>query len=357
MKILHVVEPFSSGIITFIISLTEALPNHEHGVFHGCRVTEDKLESVRLRFPDYVKFDKWKFAVRQLNPIYDIAAFFELIFHLHFHKYDVIHLHSAKAGFLGRMVGIFIGGRKMVYTPNGAPFLRKDVSTFKRNIYKRLEILASRFSGRVICCGKSESEVYKNIGIKNIYINNGVPLNFSAKPRIPRSKIRILCIGILTFQKNPNMFNAIASQFKDDDRVEFYWVGDGPLRHMINEDNITITGWLDNEGVKSHLSQSHIYLSTSLWEGQPFAVIEAMNYGKCLFLNRCIGNTDLVVEGKNGMIFSSVVEAVKKINHLLDNHQLIEKSGSKSKEMCVKFHDQKKMGRLYENEYEKIFRK
>lgn len=355
MKILHVVEPFSSGITTFIITLTESLPQHQHIVFHGGRVTVDKLKSVKGRFPHYVKFKYWKFAVRQLNPLLDFLAFWELFFQMLFGSYDVIHLHSAKAGFLGRSVGWIFNGRKIIYTPNGAPFLRKDVTDFKRRTFKKLEIIASKLSGQVICCGKSESGAYSDIGIDNVYINNGVKILPPITDTSSTKKLKVLSIGIFTYQKNPAMFNDIASHFKSDSRIEFCWVGDGPLRHLINEENVKVTGWVDNKGVEEYLSHSNIYLSTALWEGQPFAVIEAMNNEKCLLLHDCVGNKDLVIEGENGFLFDSTDKAVSILKDLLEDSRKIEKLGKASKEICSAQHNQLITGKLYNEAYEKIY--
>ena len=229
MKVIHVVEPFSSGIITFVINLTKALPHHEHHVMHGKRTTEDKIDSVRSRFPEGVEFHVWKHAVRNNHVIKDLLALNELFKHIKANDYDIIHLHSAKAGFLGRLTGMLLGKRNIIYTPNAAPFIRRDVGNFKRKIFRWLEILGSKFSGEVICCGESESRVYYEAGIKNTYINNGVIIseNMVSQRHVPDDVIKIGCMGILTPQKAPARFSAIAKAFKDDQGLEFIWVGGG----------------------------------------------------------------------------------------------------------------------------------
>lgn len=355
MKILHVVEPFSSGITTFIISITQELPQHEHTVYHGARVTVDKLESVRSRFPNYVRFKEWRFAVRPIQPLNDLMAFIILFNHIVSNKYDVIHLHSAKAGFLGRIVGLFVAGKKMIYTPNGAPFLRKDVGNFKKCMFRFLEQAANYLSGSVICCGQSESDVYSAIGVENNYINNGVRLKGEIIKKND-NRIKIVCVGILSFQKNPLQFTRIAEHFKGDPRLEFVWVGDGPLRSVAEKDCLTITGWRDSNEVQSYLADADIYLSTSLWEGQPFAVLEAMNNSCCLLLKACVGNIDLVDNGINGYLFDDATQAISYIEKLLEDSRSIIEHGLASNMKCRKEHDQVIMGKAYEEQYFKISR-
>jgi len=62
-----------------------------------------------------------------------------------------------------------------------------------------------------------------------------------------------------------------------------------------------------------------IYLSTSLWEGLPLTVLQAMSLKKPLVLHRCVGNVDLVYEGINGFIFDDEKKAVSAINFLIEN--------------------------------------
>lgn len=332
MRILHLVEPFSSGIITFIIYLTKELPQHEHIVIHGTRVTQDRVSAVRKRFPSYVKFEVWPDAVREIAPLKDFLALIQLLRFYKRLKPDVIHLHSSKAGFLGRVAGFFFN-YKIIYTPNGAPFLRTDISRFKRRMYIFLERFANLLAGKVICCSLSESEAYHKIGLTTDYINNGVSVHQTEK--ISTRKFTIGNFALITEQKNPVLFNEIAYHFINNDRVRFLWVGDGD-RSLLNSPNIEITGWLDEKQVEKKYAEVDVYLSTSIWEGLPFSVLEAMNAQTCLLLSNCVGNIDLVKEnGYNGYIYNGTQDAIKKIIEIKENKEKIKRMGQNSKKYLI----------------------
>jgi len=79
MKIVHVVEPFASGIATFVRSLVENLQDDLHIIVHGEREYVMKSAEVKQYFPkDNVRFIRWKSAQREINIRKDTVAFMEL---------------------------------------------------------------------------------------------------------------------------------------------------------------------------------------------------------------------------------------------------------------------------------------
>ncbi len=55
-------------------------------------------------------------------------------------NFDIIHLHSSKAGFLGRVEARICNQQNTVlYTTHGISFLRKDISNKKLQLYIFLE--------------------------------------------------------------------------------------------------------------------------------------------------------------------------------------------------------------------------
>jgi glycosyltransferase involved in cell wall biosynthesis len=108
------------------------------------------------------------------------------------------------------------------------------------------------------------------------------------------------------------------------------WIGDGELKHLLASPNIKITGWLPKRSVIDALKVSQIYLSTALWEGLPFSVLEAMDCHLCLVLSQCVGNEDLVREDENGHLFKEWQSAIAFINKLIAEPFLINRLGHNS---------------------------
>lgn len=340
MIIVHIVEPFAAGIAVFVRSLTEAMPEDMHIVVHGERKKEMTAEEVKKKFPiENVRFIKWRSAQRSIDPFKDLMALTELYKILRRLKarglVDAVHLHSSKSGLLGRAACRMAGITNVFYTPNGASFLSAR-NGITRYLFKLVEKLGYRMGGNVICCSASELEEYLKLGINAGYINNGINIsnNRSSSEKKAGTKFRIVTSGRIEKQKNPSLFNAIASYFQDMEQIEFVWIGDGQYKNLFTARNIKVTGWLDTKEVHQYVSSSHIYLSTSKYEGLSFAVLEALALKKPVLLSNCTGNTDIVKQGINGDLFDTADEAINKILQYHNNREMLEVMGNFSAEIC-----------------------
>jgi glycosyltransferase involved in cell wall biosynthesis len=352
MKIVHVVEPFASGIATFVRSLVENLQDDLHIIIHGERQHLMTSDEVKQRFPKgNVRFIRWKSAQREISFRKDTAAFMELYTILKRLKkqvhIDAVHLHSSKSGFLGRVACRMAGIDTVIYTPNGAPFFVGN-NSFSNFLYKQLERLGSIFGGRVVCCSPSELKAYNAIGIKALNINNGVdieerplgplprlsPVKKTRHPELKPGKFRIVTSGRIEEQKNPALFNSIAKYFEEFHDFEFLWIGEGADRDMLTSKNIVITGWLSSEDTKAMIAASQVYLSTSIFEGLPFAVLEALALKKPVLLTDCVGNRDIVNKRLNGDLFTTEDEAIIKILQYHNNRDMLQIMGEYSQQHC-----------------------
>ena len=150
------------------------------------------------------------------------------------------------------------------------------------------------------------------------------------------AKIVVGTVGRITSAKNPDLFNDIAKCFCPNQLVQFRWVGDGDLRSKLSASNISITGWKQKYEVVDELSKMDIYLSTSLWEGLPLAVIQAMASGLPLVLSRCAGNIDTIHINKNGYIYDSLDEVKEYLVKLIANPVLRMQMGIESRNLAEK---------------------
>jgi glycosyltransferase involved in cell wall biosynthesis len=321
MHIVHVTECLAGGVLTYIVNLTKQLSEDQHTIVYSKR--DNTPENVESLFGNNVRLIYWKNAQREISPKQDSLALFELLKILKkIQHIDILQLHSSKAGVLGRVASRLLGLQKRTfYLPHGVSFARQDVSSRKRNFYVLIEKIANIFAGNIIACSNSEKDLLISHGFKNvIVINNGVEVSDSEpKYKIPGRPLILGTVGRITYQKNPRLFNDIAKHFKDDNRVQFIWIGDGELRHEILEnEKVKVTGWLTPGEVKHVLEQVDIYISTSLWEGLPLSVLEAMNLGKLLLLSDCVGNIDTVEYNRNGYTFHTCAEAIQRIEKLLN---------------------------------------
>jgi len=357
MKICHVVESFAGGVFDFLVELVNGMPEMEHIIVYAER---EKNTSKKFSFPDSTQFVPWHNASREINLKQDFTALLSLIKILkRDNSFNIIHLHSSKAGFLGRMAARILSLQKIVvYTPHGAPFLRQDVTRIKKELFLFLEKIGSCFGGKIVACSKSEAESFLDIGIDADYVNNGICcrkwVRINQNPSIHKA-LRIGTVGRITAQKNPVLFSEIAQSLQSIHATKFVWIGDGEMRNTLG-DNIEITGWIGKKKLLEHLQNLDIYLSTSSWEGLPLSVLQAMCVEKPLLLSNCVGNRDLVIEGYNGALFDDVNEAVNKLAEMISNYERLKTFGKNSFEIANKHFSITQMLQGYEKIYGELSR-
>jgi glycosyltransferase involved in cell wall biosynthesis len=339
MTIVHVVEPFASGVSVFVKYLTEAMPDDLHIIVHGERKQVMSAANVKKTFSSpKVRFIKWHSAQRSIHPIKDFRALNELYKILKRLKkrdlIDGVHLHSSKSGLLGRIACRMLRIKNVFYTPNGAPFL-SGKTLFSKYFYRQIEKFADKLGGRVVCCSSSELNAYRQLGIHATYISNGIAVD----EKVPtltskREKFKIVTTGRIIQQKNPILFNSIAQYFEEFNQFEFIWAGDGEEKQVLRAKNITITGWLNEKDIKKLVTDCDIYLSTALYEGLSFGVLEALTLRKPVLLSQCVGNMDVVKNGINGDLFETETEAIVKILQYHNNRDMLRVMGDFSKSIC-----------------------
>lgn len=360
MIIIHIVEPFAAGVAVFVKLLTEAMPNDMHIIVHGERKKVMSAKEVKQNFPrNNVRFIRWRSAQRSIDPFKDILAFSELYTILRRLKrkglVDAVHLHSSKSGLLGRAAARMAGISNVIYTPNGASFLSAK-NPVLRFFYRQLERLGSKLGGRTVCCSPSELHAYHELGIDAQYISNGVDAQKTAMPykREKDRKFTIVTSGRIDKQKNPVLFNEIAEYFRDFPDMQFIWIGEGKDKKYLTADNITVTGWKGSGDVHRLVARSHVYISTSVYEGLSFAVLEALALRKPVLLSNCTGNMDLVKQGVNGDLFNSPYEAIVKLLQYYNNREMLDVMGQYSADICATEFDVKKNFKSYRELYKGI---
>ena len=349
-KVLHVVESFGSGVFSFLVDLINSTDDQfEITVAYGVRA--ETLENFKEYFSNKIKFIEVKNFTRSINPTKDIKAFFEIKKIINEEKPDIIHLHSSKAGFIGRFAA---NGRKMkmLYNPHGFSFLMQDSSKIKRLIYWWIEKIVALRKCTIVGCSHGEYEEALKLTKNAVCINNGINIqkleedtkNFK-KHEIDFNNLKICTSGRIGYQKNPILFNQIAEAFPN---LQFTWIGDGELKNELTSKNIEVTGWKTREEVLKIVNDNDIFILTSLWEGLPISLLEAMYLGKVCIVSNCIGNRDVIRNQESGFIVENNEwnKVIKKIT--LKKYQNV--SQNSRKDILDKFNTKKMI-----KEYKKIY--
>lgn len=347
MKVVHVVEAVAGGVHTYFKDLSFFFGDPEINetinttiIYSGNRKEIDS-NKIKEEFSNGVSLIELPM-VRNFSPIQDLKSTIKLVAALRRLNPDIIHLHSSKAGVLGRLACFLLFEKKKVfYTPHGYSFLRTDISIWNKKIYWIIEKSFQKlFGGETIACGDTEYEIAKKIG-KSSLVRNGINIEYVTN-KIAAYKNQVLTIGIvgrITFARNPKLFNAIALKFPD---FNFVWIGDGELGHQITAPNIRITGWfLERDNALRELNAIDIYIQTSLWEGLPIAVLEAMAMKKPVVATNIIGNKDVVCHNETGFLFNEIDE-LDNYFEILKDEKTRNLFGEKALERCHDLYDKNK---------------
>ena len=263
--------------------------------------------------------------LRKICPMNDPIAFWRIWRYLVAEKPDIVHTHSSKAGFLGRLAAKLTRTRLVVHTPHLFAF-EMEASDILKAFFFRLEQFASRMTDMTICVSPCEKETALRLGLVSpkdcSVVLNGVDIpdaSVSERNRAQKRKelglaeddIVIGSIGRFTRQKGYDYFLAAAKLLADKlPGARFVLIGNGELRGEI-ERTIKESGIANRcIAVSAHddFSQYYpifdIFVLTSLWEGMPYAMLEAMSIGRAVAAFKTGGIADVITDHKDGLLVS-----------------------------------------------------
>ena len=175
--------------------------------------------------------------------------------------------------------------------------------------------------------------------------------------------LNIRMIGRLTNQKNHFLFLEVANNLlKKYPELSFSILGAGIHDELAEEidDFLTINNlkkkvnilhWGDTATSSKFLTETDIFVMPSVFEGLPFALLEAMSQGIPCVVSKVDGNTDLINNNENGFSCLNVEEFCSKIEMLVNDVELRKKIGLAGREYVSKHHciceGTKKLEKIY----------
>jgi len=249
---------------------------------------------------------------RELDFFADLSAFIKIYRLIQKVQPDIIHTHTAKAGTLGRAAGIFYNltrpsacRAKLIHTFHGHVFngyFNAVVSRF----FLLIEQILARFTCRIIAVGPS---VKKELAARGVCPNaktHVIPLGFDLSAFLSLQEARrepqnIGIVGRLVPVKNHRLFlEAAALLVLNRPYLKFKVIGGGALKAGLIDyasalgigGRVEFLGWQrDLAAVYSGLD---IVVLTSLNEGTPVSLIEAMACGRPVVATDVGGVPDLL---------------------------------------------------------------
>lgn len=155
-------------------------------------------------------------------------------------------------------------------------------------------------------------QVYKVHRNRVPVVYNGVDCKRYDLSKTPSSNVRLVTVGTIYHVKNyaflVDCFAALASEIG---HITLTIVGDGVLRGALEEqidslglkERVKITGVVSD--VENYLANADIYVASSLFEGLPLSMLEAMSASLPVVSTNVGGVPDIIKNGENGILVAS----------------------------------------------------
>jgi len=315
-RVLHLIRPAAGGMKNHLLTLFNRLNPELFELVAACPEGPPAAEIARaggrvftLPLAGELSFRKDWESIRRLAQI------------LKEEKIVVLHAHGAKAGFVGRLAARMAKTPVIFLTVHNSIFY-EERPAWKKMILAAVERTLNGFTDRIITVSEAlRQELILKEGVdpgRVVTIYNGIE---PVPVRLPRGRRQALAgLGLPPFgqvvgtiarlapQKGVDCFLKAAAMLIRDYQVNFVIVGDGPLRRRLEaeavslglENRVVFTG--EREDVPAILPVFDIFVLTSLTEGFPLAILEALAAARPVIATRVGGIPEVIVDNYTGLL-------------------------------------------------------
>jgi glycosyltransferase involved in cell wall biosynthesis len=279
---------------------------------------------------------------------WDIGSWMKLYSFLHTENFDMFCCHLFESNFIIRLVNLFVGV--------------KPVFIFEHNVYAKKQwwkivadkILAKKTtkifvdSNAILDFTSVQEKINKDkfailpYPIELVEQNNFDKTKTKQSLKLPEESFVVGAVARFTEQKGLAYFIQAAAKVIEKNKypnVYFLVVGYGKmesdLRTLVGNLKINSRVFISSaRDIKEILPTLDIFVISSLWEGQPIAMLEAMATGKAVVATKVGGIPEIMVNGHNGILVEpkdsdSLANGIIK---LLEDDELRKKVGVVAKE-------------------------
>lgn len=272
LRVLHVVQKYSSGVGAAIAQYTQSLPTVEHHLLSGTAVDAEGDLADHGRFAAVHRMEGGHLArIRRVREV------------VHEVRPEVVHAHSSHGGVYARLA-VPRTAYHLVYTPHCYAFERRDVSEPVRAAFWLAEALLALNTSVFAACSEREARLsaWPTRRAPRLVVPNIAP-PCSGRSTGGRTGAPVVAGGgRIGPQKDPEFFVACIRRLRQvHPDLRAVWLGDGEAarRAGLEAADVRVTGWLPRGAAMEVLGEADLYLHSARWEGFPLMVAEAAALG------------------------------------------------------------------------------
>ncbi|MBN8580459.1 MAG: glycosyltransferase family 4 protein [Anaerolineae bacterium] len=334
---LLLVSKSTGGVASYIRMLVKGLDREKFDITVAC-LSENGQEFAEELRQNY-KVDAFSLAMNRykINPLTDARVLIQLSARIRRERYDLIHAHASKPGFLIRIAAVGTG-IPVIYSPHNFAFHEGSKPLVAR-VVALFEKFAALFTTQIIAVAKHERDLALKYGVGKPELYSVIPtgidpvlyqqpadvLEIKRSLGIPDTAQVIGTVGRLAVPKLPIDFVRVAAELKNDfSDLHFVWVGSGPLQEeaqaLTNELGLKDSvHWLGHRDDAYRLYNIfNCFLLLSRWEANPLVLLEAFSAGVPVIASDNLGARELIGDGGHGILVpvadvSAVSNAIRSV--------------------------------------------
>ena len=272
---------------------------------------------------------------RAISPVADFKCWLAMKKILKRLKPDLVHLHSSKAGIIGRLAAKF-AGVKSLFTAHGWAFT--EGVSLKQKCYGLVaEWLMAKIGDGIIMVSKYDYDLahHYKIPVENKHWAVQNCISGFGKKIIKKQNdiVRILNVGRLVDQKNQRLLIEAIAMLEQDFRLDI--IGAGILyneltqliKHYKLENKVKLAG--SSNDLKTYISKADIFVLSSDYEGLPLSILEAMSAGLPVVSTNVGGVNEVVCDGETGALVNrgDARALSEKLSELIEDENLRQRWG------------------------------
>jgi glycosyltransferase involved in cell wall biosynthesis len=288
---------------------------------------------------------------REINPLDDVVALARMVQVVRREQPDVVHTHMAKAGTIGRLAARICGVPLIVHTYHGHVF-HSYFGDAKTRVFLTIERALARATDRIVVVGDGQRDEIASYGVAPLSKLESIRLGLELRPFLDAETLRgtlrrelgipseVPVVGIVArlvpIKAHETFFEAAVLVKRALPATQVLVIGDGIRRAYLEalvdrlglRPNVRFLGW------RRQLAQVYADLDvvalTSLNEGSPVALIEALAAARPVVSTAVGGVPEVVIHGETGLTVgaSDAPALADAIHTLLQDRPLAERLGA-----------------------------